>query len=836
MSGTPGACFHCGEALAPRSLLWTQVEGREVAVCCAGCRAAVEFIAGLGLTDFYRYRTAAPARPRDTATEWLAYDAPEVAEPLVRGAPEARSIVLLVDGLTCAACGWLISRALLKLPGVARVSVNAATGRAQVVWDHSRLPLSRVLGAVEAIGYHPRPLTPDAAACQVQDERRAILKRLAVAGLGMMQVMMFAVAMYAGSGYGMDVAVRSYLRIVSLMVATPVMLYGGWPFFVGAATALRARSVTMDVPVSAGLLLAYGASVFDTWRGAGEVYFDSVTMFIFFLTVARHVEMIARHRSSGVTDSLSRLLPVTAHRIDPGAANGDAHDGAGAEHVVDIALAQLRRGDRLLVRVGEVFPADGELLAGGTRVDESMLTGESAPVPRTGGERVSAGTINVDAPVRMRVIALGSATVLANIVALLDRAQAERPRVTRAADRTAARFLVRVLIGAALVCLFWCLVAPERAFAATLAVLVVACPCALSLATLVAVASGNAALARRGVLVTNPDAIEGLAKATRIVFDKTGTLTEGRVSVDGCGVEGAMSAAQCRSVAAALEAASEHPIGRAFVQAAGVFPPAEAVRIQVGGGVEGSVGGRVYRIGTPAFVRALRSAGAAAPEPAIDRPVVLGDEDGVLAWFDLADTPRPGAAAAIRSLQRLGLAPEILSGDAPSKVASLARHCGIGAYRARQTPLEKLEWVRAMTAGGAFVAMVGDGINDAPVLAGAGVSIAMGRGSALALASADLILVGDRLEALPEAVQIARRARSIIRQNLVWAAAYNLTAMPLAAMGWVPPWMAAIGMSASSILVVLNSMRVMRPPRAAPAPPSVDRSVEAAALAARSPS
>jgi Cu2+-exporting ATPase len=714
-------------------------------------------------------------------------------------------VFLTIDGMTCAACSWLISRSLQRIEGVRRVSVNTATGRAHIVWGGDACRLSQLLGVIAGLGYRPQLASAENHDTGVRDERRAILKRLAVAGLGMMQVMMFAVAMYAGEMQGMDADVRAYLRIVSMLVATPVMLYGGWPYFKGAAVALSRRAITMDVPVSLGLLLAYGASVFDTWRHAGEVYFDSVTMFIFFLTVARYVEMVARHQSTRVSDSLGRMLPATAHLLTTPLGI--------STQITEVALTRLRAGDHLLVRSGEVVPADGRLTKGCTQFDESMLTGESVPIERAVGDAVTAGTINVGGPVTLCVTAAGRGTVLAGIVALLTRAQSERPRITRAGDRLSSRFLARVLMGAALVCAFWCLVDPSRAFDATLAVLVVACPCAFSLATLVAIASANAALARQGVLVAGPDAIEGLAKVTRVVFDKTGTLTDGVIAISRCTPLTALPPTQCLGIAAALEAASEHPIARAFT---GVVPhrqEAEGVQVVPGGGVVGLVNGTRYRIGTRAFVTGR--AGAAAGDPD-DAAILLGSDGGLLAGFSVSDEPRPESATTVAALHRQGLQTEVLSGDSRAAVERLAKHCGIDTFAARQSPMDKLDRVRELTRSGDFVAMVGDGINDAPVLGGSGVSIAMSRGSALTLASADLILVGDSLRALPGAFALARRATRIIRQNLVWAAAYNLTAMPLAAMGWIPPWAAAVGMSTSSIVVVLNSLRLIRTAPTAP--------------------
>ena len=813
MPDAPTTCFHCDEALGGRRV-WARLHDADVPVCCQGCKAAAEMIALCGLEEFYRFRSAPSVKPQESNAAWAIYDDPALLEKLTRVEPNGRSAVLLIDGLTCAACSWLISRSLQQIDGVVHASVNTATGRARIVWDGRKVALSRLLRLIADLGYRPHLATIDSAHEQARAERRAILQRLAAAGLGMMQVMMFAVALYAGDMQGMDPTVRAYLRIVSMLVATPVMLYGGWPFFVGAYNAWRMRSITMDVPVTLGLALAYGASVFNTWRHEGDVYFDSVTMFIFFLTVARFVEMTARHQSTSVTDSLSRTLPATAHRLN-------RREGAegGAESVSDVLVAELGIGDRLWVRAGEIVPADGDVIQGSTSIDESMLTGEPLPVARGPGERLAAGTLNVAEPVQMRVAATGASTVLAGIVALLCRAQAERPRIARDADRMASRFLARVLCGAAMVCITWLIIDPSRAFAATLAVLVVACPCAFSLATLVAVAAAIAALARRGVLVSHPDAIEGLAKVTRVVFDKTGTLTHGALSVTGVTLAGPLREIECLGIAAALEAASEHPIARAFCRMQCAARPASDVQVVPGAGLQGTVDGVQYRIGTPPFVLGARPVAAPSGAQRDDGAIVLGSDSGELARFTLGDRPRPESARAVAALFSFGLGVEILSGDARDAVERVAQHCGITIFAARQSPGDKLRRVQALTAQGQFVAVVGDGMNDAPVLGGAGVSVAMGRGSALTLASADLILVGDSLAALPAAVAVARRAKSIMRQNLLWAAGYNLTAMPLAALGWVPPWLAAIGMSLSSIAVVLNSLRLMRRADAPPAPP-----------------
>jgi Cu2+-exporting ATPase len=526
-------------------------------------------------------------------------------------------------------------------------------------------------------------------------------------------------------------------------------------------------------------------------------------MFVFFLGLGRYVEMIARHRAGSVADALARLAPATARRVQSGVAE-------------DVQAVELAIGDELVVRSGEVLAADGLVIEGDGRVDESMLTGESAAVSKPPGTRVHQGTHNLGAPLRVRVTAVAGDTVLAGIVALLERAQAERPRLARAADRAAAWFLSRILVGAAVVFAVWWYVDPSRAFSATLAVLVVTCPCALSLATPTALAAATAALARRGILVAHTDAIETLSKATHVLWDKTGTLTRGLVRIEDVHTFGEVTAAQAMSWAGALEQLSEHPIARAFAASGATAGRASEVEVHAGQGIDGRLGGRRLRIGTREFAAALHSAtpaGGPAQVPGDgsgESWIYLGDDSGLLAAFRLTDPLRPEAQDCVANLAALGLPSEIVSGDETSAVARIAARCGIERHSARLAPQDKLERLKALQAGGAVVVAVGDGINDAPLLRGADVAIAMGRGSALAQNSADLILVRESLEDLPRTIDLARRTQRVVHQNLAWSIAYNLAALPLAALGYVPPWLAAIGMSLSSVVVVLNAMRLSR--------------------------
>lgn len=818
-------CFHCGEPLRGSTLV-ARIEQRDEPVCCSGCQAVAELIAGTGLGDFYRYRDGNSVRPSEEnqRDKWRVYADPQFAAQYTRTLEEQTSVTLLIEGLRCSACSWLIDQVLRRHAGVVDVSVNAATGRASVTWDNAKLNLADVMRSIAQLGYVPHPVTDETVTRALREERRDSLKRLAVAGFGMMQVMMFAVAVYSAelANEIMEPGLLSYFRIVSLLVATPVMFYAGAPILSSAWNSLRSRSLGMDVPVSIALVLAYGASVWNSLGEAGgEVYFDSVTMFIFFLTLGRFVQMSVRQHTAGVTDALARQLPSIAHRV-------------GSDGIEDVPVTSLRIGDVIQVRRGEVLPADGRLLDTEAHIDEAMLTGESLPVRHQVGHRVVAGTINVDGPINITITALGSDTALSHIVALMQRAQTYKPALARNADAAAARFLGYVLIGAGLTCAAWLAIEPSQAFAATLAVLVVACPCAFAIAMPAALASATANLGRHGILLTDPDALESLAKVDRIVFDKTGTLTRGELRVSKCLSLTSRPAAECLHIAALLERASEHPLARAFLPYLDKGSVEDLLTV-AGRGVQGRIDGRLYRIGTPEFVAelsheqhqvsspaGLNSNVAAlgngqkqlsAPAELMGSVIMLGDEQQALAWFELTDSLRPAAASAVSQLRALNIEPQILSGDGHGAVQAVAQQCGITEYLARRTAKEKLTHVLELQKAGKRVAVIGDGVNDAPVLGAADVSIAMGRGAALAHASAGLVLVSDNLAALPEAVLLARRTLRIAKQNLLWAAIYNLGSIPLAALGFIPPWLAALGMSLSSVAVMLNSTRLL--PRAA---------------------
>lgn len=800
-------CFHCGEPLNGTEPWFVTMDEVGRQVCCPGCKAVAELIRDSGLADFYRFRTVPAVRPPDGVGEpspelaWQPFDRPAMLDAVSAPAGEGlRSCTLLVEGVRCAACGWLIERSLEHLPGVREIRVNPATARARLVWEPARLPLSGALGVLSRLGYQPHPGGAGATDL-AQRERRDALKRLAVAGLGMMQVMMYAVALYVGAFQDMDAGLEAMFRWVSLLVATPVALYAGRPFFSGAWRDLRSGRPGMDVPVALAVGSAWLASVLHTFAGQGEVYFDSVTMFVFFLLLGRTLEMNARHRAGDTHEALARLLPQAARRR--------LADG-GWETV---ALQELRPGDIVSVRHGETLPADGHVRGGPARLDESMLNGESRPRLRAAGEPAMAGSINLGDPIEVDIQRTGADTLVSGIGRLLDRAQSERPPIATAADRVARWFVLGVLAAAALTWFAWNVLDPGRAFEVTLAVLVVTCPCALSIATPAAMTAATAYLARRGLLVTRAGAVEKLARAGRVIFDKTGTLTLGKPRITRVETMTGMEAESALGIAAALESVSEHPIARAFSIVAPVGEASEA-QVSPGLGIEGVVQGRRWRLGRPDWTACL--AGVPAPQAGSDETVVcLADTDGIAARFWLADRLRPGARAQLAHLAGLGLAAEIASGDTADAVAPVAAAVGIREWHAATTPEDKLALLRVRQAAGETVVMIGDGVNDAPVLAGADVSIAMAGGTSLAQTSADMVLLGESLQPLAEGIPHARRTLRIVRQNLAWAAGYNMLALPLAATGFIAPWMAAIGMSASSLLVVLNALRLSRPARTA---------------------
>lgn len=783
-----GVCHHCGEPL-PQSPVLADVEGAARAFCCEGCAAAARWILDAHLDDYYRLRSAPAGRVDADAPALAAWDREELLAGHARDVEGGREITVLTDGMRCAACAWLIDRALAREPGVLESTANAITGRIRIAWDPARTALSKPLARLASLGYRPYLATGEARERARRSARNRDLLRIGLAGLGAMQAMMFAEALYLDTRGEMPLPTRDFFRWITFLVSTPVVFWAGWPFLLGAWNELRGRRLGMDVLIAGSTLLAWAASTWETVRGGVHVWYDAAVMFVFLLLVARQLEQRARGIASAQVDALARARPAFATR--------ELADGVRESVPVD-ALAV---GDIVRVAVGEPVPADGVLLDGDARFEESLLTGESTPVAKHAGEAVYAGTACREHAARMRVTDVGAGTRLAELARLVDTAQAHRPALARGAERIAGGFVAGLLLAATAVYLWWRAHDPARAFEVTLALLVISCPCALSLAVPAALAAAHGALAKIGVLAVRPDALERLARATDVVFDKTGTLGDGKPHLHGIDACHGIDAEAALRIAAALERDSSHPLAVAFAEVAD-RPAASELHAMAGQGVAGTVDGVRWRIGTAPFAIAAADDGA----------VWLGNDAGARARFAFAERERPDAAQALERLRGQGLALHLASGDAAAPVARFADALGIDDAHARQSPEDKLARVRALQHEGRVVAMVGDGLNDAPVLGGADVSLAIGDGAALAQRAADLVLAGSALGNVPAAIDIARRTRRIVRQNLAWAVGYNLLALPLAATGMVTPWLAALGMALSSLAVTANALRLTRVP------------------------
>ncbi len=796
---TPLPCFHCGLPVPDGSPYHTHVLGESRAMCCPGCQAVAEAIVAGGLESYYRHRSETAANPealpKALSDELALYDRADVQQGLVQHNGEQAQTCLLIEGISCAACGWLIEHHLKKLPGVSEASLNLSNQRLQVRWDDARLPLSQLLAELRRIGYAAHPYQADAAAEQMQRENRRAMRQLGVAGLLWMQVMMASMATWPEFNLDLSHSFDRILRWTSLFLTTPIVFYCCGQFFRGALRDLRTRHLTMDVSVSLAIGGAYVAGLWATVSGEGELYFDAVGMFALFLLAGRYLERRARERTAQVTAQLVNLLPASCLRLDD------------QEQSQRILLSELQLGDRVLVPPGAVIPADATILAGQSSIDESLLTGEYLPQPRGVGQRVTGGTLNVEGPLTLQVEALGDDTRLSAIVRLLERAQADKPRLAQLADKVAQWFLVIVLLTAVVVGAVWWQIDSERAFWIVLALLVATCPCALSLATPTALTTATGSLHQLGLLVTRGHVLESLNQIDTLIVDKTGTLTEGRLTLREVRVLGALDSQACLSLAAALENRSEHPIARAFGRAP---LAAEEVHSEPGKGLDGRVDGRRLRIGEPVFVSQLAGQTPPAMPAEPGQWLLLGDQQGPLAWLRLDDRLRGDASALVDAARARGWQVLLLSGDSSPMVASVAAELGIDDARGGLTPDAKLAVLRELHQQGRRVLMLGDGVNDVPVLAGSDISVAMGSATDLAKTSADAVLLSNRLASLVQALDVARRTRRIIVENLAWACLYNGLILPFAALGWITPGWAAIGMSASSLVVVLNALRLSR--------------------------
>jgi Cu2+-exporting ATPase len=717
---------------------------------------------------------------------------------------------LRLSGITCAACALPIEQALRQVDGVIDVSVNAAAQRAAVRWDATRTRPSALIDAVRRAGYGADPDTAASARMQRLRESRRALWRLFVAAFCAMQVMMLATPAYVSASGGIEPDLQQLLNWGGWVMSLPVLTFSAAPFFQGAWRALRLRHIGMDVPVAIGIAVSFIASsgaAFDPHGAFGsEVYFDSLTMFVALLLGGRFLELGARHRAAEGLENALGVLPEAATRL--------LADGASER----VSIARLLAGDRVRVAVGEAFPADGRVLEGTTAANEALLTGESRAQPKVCGSDVVAGSVNLEAPVVMQVLRVGADTRHDAIVALMREAQSQRPASARWADRWAAPFLWTVLLLAAGAAAVWSVIDPSRAVWVAVSVLIVTCPCALSLATPSALLAAAGSLARRGVLLRRLDGLETMAGCTRLFIDKTGTLTEDRPRYSGLErlpAAAAMSDAELLAAAVSLAAWSRHPLALSLCESQPQAAPAtvawQSVREEPGAGIEAlDAQGRCWRLGSAAWLGAADVTALDGHDEAAGPASWFGPVGEPLLRLNFDEAVRADVPQALAALRAEGLSITLLSGDAPARVERMAKRLGMASVIGGASPEAKLAAVRAAQAAGETVAMLGDGINDAPVLAQADVSLAMGAGALLARAQADAVLLADRLADVVELRRLSRRCVRVIRQNIAWAAAYNATCVPLALAGLLPPWAAGLGMALSSLFVVCNALRLRR--------------------------
>ncbi|WP_261874783.1 heavy metal translocating P-type ATPase [Vibrio rarus] len=782
------SCYHCGEDVPENTNYCVTILDASRAMCCPGCESVAQTIVDSGLSSYYQYRTEKAERV-DLVPEQLQslihYDNEHVQAEFVRNKQHISEVTLSLEGVSCAACAWLIEKQMNARQGVVQIRVNTATHRALLAWDTTQTKLSELLNVIHKLGYKAAPFEADKQEESYYRAMKQYLYKLGIAGLATMQVMMLAVALYLEVFGHLEPEFKHYFRVVSLIFATPVLLYSALPFYTNAWRSLKARTLGMDVPVSIALIFAYVASLIATFTQSGEVFFESISMFTFFLLLGRFLEMRARRKAAAASANLLKLVPAMA----------TLEDGK------QIPVKTLNIGDNVRVLAGEHVPADGTVLDKEVYVDESMLTGESLHVKKNAGDNVYAGTINGEQTFTLQVACTKQESMIANIVRLQDEAQTTKPKIAEIADVVARYFVAVILIIAACTYFYWQQNQPQDAFWIMLAVLVATCPCALSLATPTAITCSTSRMGELGILLRKAHAIETLCKVNHVIVDKTGTLTEGKVCLAKTDTFATWTTPQVLAMAARLESHANHPIAAAFRPYLDESTTAEAIENHIGLGLSGVINGLQCKIGSHAFV--CDSTVLAQPHT-----VYLSIDGTLAAAFTYRDPMRHSSQDFIASLKQLGISTTLLTGDNHINAKPVAQQLAIDTLVSGVTPEGKLNYLHSLPQSN-ITLMIGDGINDAPTLAGAHLSVAMGGGTDVAKSSADMVLLGDRLDKLIEARTLAIKTRKIIRENLAWSLGYNLLILPLAVCGLVAPYIAVVGMSASSIIVVTNSLRLL---------------------------
>ncbi|MFT7259453.1 MAG: Cu2+-exporting ATPase [Glaciecola sp.] len=794
-----GVCFHCGLPNIEGDKYPVTILHKKHSMCCPGCQAVAAAIVENGLESYYEFRTE-PATKGDAAldntmSKLAVYDEPELQEEFVFENGKHKQIQLTVEGITCAACGWLIEKQLAKVVGVKQVAVNVGARRAMITWSDKEIKLSQLLKQLKSIGYESLPFQADNHEASFKNEQKSYLKRLGLAGLMTMQVMMLAMAQYFDLFGNIEAETTRFFNWVSLVLTTPVVLYSGSVFYLSALKATMAKTINMDISVTIAIFSTYIAGLITVNDADAEVYFESICMFVFFLLISRYLEQRTRHKANQISSNMLKHIPVTAYKW----VNGE---------LTSVLAKQLQINDLVLVKAGEIVPVDGEITEGQAIIDESMLTGEFESVDKQPGARVYGGTLNQLGVITIRVTQTLKYATVNQILRLQEAAMVNKPKVALMADRLSRHFSIIVLAFTAFTYTFWSLQDSPDAFWIAISVLVATCPCALGLATPSALTCAMAKLNKSGILLKRADALEQLTEISDVVFDKTGTLTRGEFSIEKIWTADASQKSTLLSIAAALELRSEHPIAKAFstldidIQHQHI----ENFNVSVGNGIYGTINGDSYQLGSANFIGI--NVKSELINELVDASIILAKEGDVVAAFWLADEIKHDVADILKKLS--GYETSILSGDSDKNVRDVALKLGIDKTYSQCTPLQKLKTIKTLQQQGKKVLMLGDGINDAPVLAAADVSVAVGNASDLAKNAADVILLNAQLNSLVVVLSMAKKARRKIKQNMVWAIGYNVLVLPLAMAGFLTPWMAALGMSISSIIVVYNSTRLLR--------------------------
>jgi Cu2+-exporting ATPase len=818
-------CFHCNEVVPSGIKLSVEINHIQQAMCCIGCQAVAQTIVDNGLTQYYSVRTEPAHKGQSLVPEQLqknklldeavlqsefVFHSDGQGDDQGKGYKEA---ILTIDGISCAACAWLIEMQLDKLEGLDNINVNATTQRATVKWRDSAIQLSDILRTIEKIGYQALPFKANDVEINNKKQSKAFIKRLGISGILMMQIMMIAIGLYFGAFSDMSEDIKIYMRWVSFFLATPIILYGALPFYTGAINAVKAKRLSMDVPVSIAILLAFSASAWATITQQGEVYFESVSMFTFLLLIGKFLEFRARSRAAQVSANLLKLMPMTATKVI--VTSKTISEESQSQEVL-IAAKLLIHGDTVIIKPGEVVPADGVITSGHSQLNEAMLSGEQLPISKTINDKVFAGTINGDGNITVLVKQASSQSFLSQLIRLSEQSQAHKPKMAKLSDKIAQYFVALILITSIATAIYWQQHLPEEAFWITLSVLVATCPCALSLATPTALTCATTRLNKAGIMIKGGHVMETMPKINCFAFDKTGTLTTGEFTINNTEFDTNNSdynQTQILSIAAALEAHSEHPIAKPFTEYRDFSLTANHVKVHSGQGVTGTVNNIDYAIGKYTWLAKYISSGDANTQSfnsdVKSASCILMANGKIIAAFYLIDKIRDDAFEALSTLNTMNKT-LLLSGDSQVACDSIKQTLPVDSALGGLSAQDKMQQIKDAQTQGYNVAMTGDGVNDSPVFGAAHVSIAMGCGADITKSGADVILLNNKLSNINTLIHVSHRTRRIIFQNYLWAFGYNAIVLPLAVAGYITPYMAVIGMSASSILVITNSLRLLK--------------------------